>query len=121
MTRTIQKYGLSCLVFIVVYCLIYFTTQAMRMNEQESLFLSVFSGLFLSANSKLILRQNSLKNHKVQIVIFYKTTPYSRIFKIRNNYKSFFSYGKGSIMDPVDPWTQNDAADKVLIRLCQRN
>lgn len=56
MTRTIQKYGLSCLVFIVVFCLIYFTTQAMRMNEQESLFLSVFSGLFLSANSKLILR-----------------------------------------------------------------
>lgn len=55
----------SCLVFIVVFCLIYFTTQAMRMNEQESLFLSVFSGLFLSANSKLILRQNSLKNHKV--------------------------------------------------------
>lgn len=65
MTRTIQKYGLSCLVFIVVYCLIYFTTLAMRMNEQESLFLSVFSGLFLSVNSKLILRQNSLKNHKV--------------------------------------------------------
>ena len=54
MTRTIQKYGLSCLIFIVVYCLIYFTTQAMRMNEQGSLFLSVFSRLFLSANSKLI-------------------------------------------------------------------
>lgn len=65
MTRTIQKYGLSCLIFTVVFCLIYFTTQAMRMNEQESLFLSVFSGLFLSANSKLILRQSSLKNHKV--------------------------------------------------------
>ena len=35
MTRTIQKYGLSCLVFIVVFCLIYFTTQAMKMAEQD--------------------------------------------------------------------------------------
>ena len=65
MTRTIQKYGLSCLIFIVVYCLIYFTTQAMKMAEQESLFLSVFSGLFPTANSKLIVSNNSLKNHKV--------------------------------------------------------
>jgi len=24
-------------------------------------------------------------------------------------------------MGLVDPWTQNDAADKVLIRLCQGN
>ena len=72
----------SCLVFIVVYYLIYFTTQAMRMAEQESLFLSVFSGLFLSANSKLekseyAVTANDLKNKSdIPILLFLACTGY---------------------------------------------